>query len=63
VAIHATFWHNDFGTPRSHGCVNVPADDAKWIFRWTTPVVTYNPGDITDNTYQGTKIEVIEPLY
>jgi len=63
VAVHSTFWHNDFGTPKSHGCVNVPAEDAKWIFRWTTPQVAYNPGDITDNTYQGTKIEVIEPLY
>jgi len=63
VAIHSTFWHNDFGTPKSHGCVNVSAEDAKWIFRWTTPYVPYNPGDITDNTYKGTKIEVIDPLY
>ena len=63
VAIHATFWHNDFGTPKSHGCVNALPEDAKWIFRWTTPQVFYNPGDITNNTYQGTKIEVIEPLY
>jgi hypothetical protein len=60
VAIHSTFWHNDFGTPRSHGCVNVPAEDAKWIFRWTTPFVSYFPGDVTDNTYQGTRIEVID---
>ncbi len=60
VAIHSTFWHNDFGTPRSHGCVNVPAEDAKWIFRWTTPYVAYNPGDVTDNTYHGTRIEVID---
>ena len=63
VAIHSTFWHNDFGTPKSHGCVNALPEDAKWIFRWTTPQVFYNPGDITNNTYQGTKIEVIEPLY
>ena len=63
MAIHSTFWHNDFGTPKSHGCVNVLPEDAKWIFRWTTPQVFYNPGDITNNTYQGTKIEVIEPLY
>jgi len=63
VAIHSTFWHNDFGTPKSHGCVNVLPDDAKWIFRWTTPIVQYDPGDVTNNTYEGTRIEVVEPLY
>jgi lipoprotein-anchoring transpeptidase ErfK/SrfK len=41
VAIHGTYWHNDYGRPRSHGCVNVPSEAAKWIFRWTTPVVPY----------------------
>ena len=41
VAIHGTYWHNDYGRPRSHGCVNVPSEAAKWIFRWTHPVVPY----------------------
>jgi len=63
MAIHATFWHNDFGTPRSHGCVNTAPEDAKWIFRWTTPVVSYEPGDVTDTMYKGTEIKVIEPQY
>jgi hypothetical protein len=40
AAIHGTFWHNDFGTRRSHGCVNVTPEDAKWIFRWTTPAIS-----------------------
>ena len=39
IAIHGAFWHNAFGEKRSHGCVNVTPEDAKWIFRWTTPVV------------------------
>jgi len=38
VAIHGTYWHRNFGTPMSRGCVNVPTEIAKWIFRWTTPV-------------------------
>ncbi|MCD6356609.1 MAG: L,D-transpeptidase [Anaerolineaceae bacterium] len=63
VAVHSTFWHNDFGTPKSHGCVNTLPEDAKWIFRWTTPQVAYNPGDITTTAYEGTRIEVVEPLY
>ena len=40
VAIHGAFWHNDFGERRSHGCINVKPEDAKWIFRWTTPHVS-----------------------
>jgi hypothetical protein len=45
VAIHSTFWHNNFGEPMSHGCVNAAPDDAKWIFRWTQPVVPFDTGD------------------
>lgn len=65
VAIHSTFWHNDFGVPRSHGCVNVTPDDAQWIFRWTTPNVPYDPGDIDVtalNLPPGTHVNVIEAL-
>ena len=37
IAFHGAYWHNDWGTPRSHGCVNMLPDDAQWIFRWTMP--------------------------
>jgi len=40
VAIHGAFWHNDFGEKRSHGCINVKPEDAKWIFRWTAPYIS-----------------------
>jgi len=36
-ALHAAYWHDDFGNPRSHGCVNVSPIDARWFFFWTTP--------------------------
>ena len=36
-ALHGTYWHDDFGRPRSHGCVNLSPIDAAWLFRWTTP--------------------------
>jgi lipoprotein-anchoring transpeptidase ErfK/SrfK len=39
VAFHGTYWHNDFGTPRSHGCINMTPEAAKWLYRWTLPVV------------------------
>ena len=39
ISLHGTYWHNDFGRPRSHGCVNLSASAAKWLFRWTNPIV------------------------
>ena len=33
-AIHGTYWHDNFGTPMSHGCVNTPTEDAGWLFDW-----------------------------
>ncbi len=41
VAIHGTYWHNDYGRVHSHGCVNATADAARWIFRWVEPVIHY----------------------
>ncbi len=35
-ALHGTFWHNNFGNPMSHGCVNMETGDAGWIFEWST---------------------------
>jgi len=40
AAVHGVFWHNDFGVRRSHGCVNLLPEDAKWVFRWTHPAIT-----------------------
>lgn len=37
--IHGAYWHNDFGTPRSHGCVNLPISAAEKLYYWTDPVL------------------------
>jgi LysM repeat protein len=40
-ALHGTYWHNNFGHPMSHGCVNMPTTEAEWAFNWApvgTPV-------------------------
>jgi hypothetical protein len=47
AALHSTYWHADYGAPRSRGCINLLPEDAKWIFRWTHPVVDFRPGDLT----------------
>ena len=39
--LHGTYWHNNFGTPMSHGCVNLRTEDAQWLFEFAsvgTPV-------------------------
>jgi lipoprotein-anchoring transpeptidase ErfK/SrfK len=37
-AFHGTYWHNNFGLQMSHGCVNMRNEDAKWLFRWSSPI-------------------------
>lgn len=34
--LHGTYWHNNFGTPMSHGCVNLRTPDAEWLFNWAS---------------------------
>jgi hypothetical protein len=60
VALHGTYWHNNFGVQMSHGCVNLRNTDAKWLFRWTTPVYPIEIKSHTDweKTGYGTLIEV-----
>ena len=47
-AFHGTYWHDNFGTPMSRGCINMRIDDAKWLFRWARPLHeqdrVYSPG-------------------
>lgn len=35
-AIHGTYWHNNFGTPMSHGCVNLSIPDAEWVYNFSS---------------------------
>lgn len=41
-ALHGAYWHNNFGNPMSHGCVNLPLDVAEFLYSWAplgTPVI------------------------
>lgn len=56
IAIHGAYWHNDFGNPRSHGCVNVPNSDAQWLFRWAAPAMSdFSVAEIKE---PGTKVVI-----
>jgi lipoprotein-anchoring transpeptidase ErfK/SrfK len=46
IAVHSTYWHNNFGERTSAGCVNARPDDAKFVFRWSLPAVPYYPGKL-----------------
>jgi lipoprotein-anchoring transpeptidase ErfK/SrfK len=59
VAIHGTYWHNDYGRPHSHGCVNVSHQAAQWIFRWVEPIAPYETyTQEADVSKSGTRIVV-----
>ena len=34
--LHGTYWHHNFGTPMSHGCVNLETSNAQWLFNWAS---------------------------
>jgi hypothetical protein len=55
VAFHGTYWHSEYGQQRSHGCVNVTSEAAKWIYRWSLPHV---PAGETHLSAQGTTVVV-----
>lgn len=56
VAFHGTYWHDNFGTPMSRGCVNMRIDEAKWLFRWARPL---HEVDRISNQGRGTLVVVL----
>jgi hypothetical protein len=57
ISFHGTFWHNDFGKPRSHGCINLSPSAARWIYRWTQPAVPFELTTVEKET--GTRVIVL----
>lgn len=58
ISFHGTYWHNDYGRPRSHGCINLTPQAAKWLYRWTMPFV--EPETQYAYEFSGTAVEIIE---
>lgn len=58
-ALHGAYWHNNFGQPMSHGCVNEPLANAAEIFEWAGPVVPSGTNAVrASNENPGTKVFV-----
>jgi lipoprotein-anchoring transpeptidase ErfK/SrfK len=59
IATHGTYWHNDYGRPRSHGCVNMSPAAARWVWRWSTPHYPIDEFyDVVTNRLDGTRVIV-----
>ena len=56
VAFHGTYWHDNYGNEMSHGCVNMRMHEAKWLWRWTQPVI--KPGEWIKNGF-GSQVFVV----
>jgi lipoprotein-anchoring transpeptidase ErfK/SrfK len=56
IAFHGTFWHNDFGIPRSHGCINMTPEASNWLYRWTHPTVPSTEEEVWVNF--GTQVHI-----
>ncbi len=59
-SFHGTYWHNNFGTPMSHGCVNMTNADAKWLYDWASPTVEDYGWHTTGREDPGTLVVVYQ---
>lgn len=55
--LHGAYWHNNFGHPMSHGCVNIKTEDAERLYYWANPAAN---GNVTyaDNNNPGTLLKI-----
>jgi lipoprotein-anchoring transpeptidase ErfK/SrfK len=64
-ALHGTYWHSNFGTPMSHGCVNLHTDDAGWLFEFASvgTLVNVHPAERIEKPIPVTELEnrIIKP--
>lgn len=59
--LHGTYWHNDFGRPHSHGCVNLPTPVAEQIYYWASPAIPDGKNVVyADDLNLGTRVIIHE---
>lgn len=57
-SIHGTYWHNNFGHPMSHGCVNMKTSEAALIYEWSSPTLPENKSS-TKSTSENPGTQII----
>jgi len=58
-ALHAALWHDQFGHPRSHGCINLAPRDAEWLFAFTSPPLGPGASEVLATTaHPGTAVHI-----
>ena len=55
--IHGTYWHDNFGHPMSHGCVNLRPEDAEKLYHWADPPTAGEETHASDE-HPGTPITI-----
>lgn len=59
--LHGTYWHSDFGTQRSHGCINLPTPMAKQLYEWVNPELSEGRGTVrSSDENPGTRVVIHE---
>jgi len=57
--LHGTYWHNNFGRPMSHGCINLAIPDAEKLFYWTSPPIPEGKNiAYPSKDYPGTRVVI-----
>lgn len=56
--IHGTYWHNNFGKPMSHGCINMRTEEAQALFYWATPDLNGKTSIHASAENPGTKVVI-----
>ncbi len=56
--LHGTYWHNNFGHPMSHGCINMKTEEAGLLYNWTTPNLGNNKSGRATEDNPGTEIRI-----
>jgi hypothetical protein len=59
AAIHGTYWHDEFGIPQSHGCINVTWTDGAYLFNLTSPTVSGNQNSAWDDSTSATPVYIL----
>ncbi len=57
IAFHGAYWHSRWGHRISNGCINMQAEDAKWVYRWCDPNVPFD--EYFFEAERGTRVDVI----